>query len=44
MTGKKIDGLEVAKNVKQNVSEIVTKLSEHGIKPCLATILSTTSF
>ena len=39
MTGTKIDGLEVAKNVKQNVSEIVTKLSEHGIKPCLATIL-----
>ena len=39
MTGTKIDGLEVAKNVKQNVSEIVTKLSEKGIKPCLATIL-----
>ena len=39
MTGTKIDGLEVAKNVKQNVSEIVTKLSEQGIKPCLATIL-----
>ena len=39
MTGIKIDGLEVAKNVKQNVSEIVTKLSEQGIKPCLATIL-----
>ena len=39
MTGTIIDGLEVAKNVKQNVSEIVTKLSEQGIKPCLATIL-----
>ena len=39
MTGTKIDGFEVAKNLKQSVSEIVTKLSEQGIKPCLATIL-----
>ncbi|MDC0193879.1 bifunctional 5,10-methylenetetrahydrofolate dehydrogenase/5,10-methenyltetrahydrofolate cyclohydrolase [Candidatus Nitrosopelagicus sp.] len=39
MTGIKIDGLEVAKNVKQEVSEIVKKLSEQGITPCLATIL-----
>jgi len=39
MTGTKIDGLEVAKNLKQSISEIVTKLSEQGIKPCLATIL-----
>nr|AIE94457.1 methylenetetrahydrofolate dehydrogenase (folD) [uncultured marine thaumarchaeote AD1000_46_C12]AIE94525.1 methylenetetrahydrofolate dehydrogenase (folD) [uncultured marine thaumarchaeote AD1000_46_F05] len=39
MTGIKIDGLEVAKNVKQKVSETVKKLSEQGITPCLATIL-----
>ena len=39
MTGTKIDGLEVAKNVKQKVSETVKKLSEQGITPCLATIL-----
>ncbi len=39
MTGTKIDGLEVAKNVKEKVSEIVKQLSEQGITPCLATIL-----
>ena len=39
MTGVKIDGLEVAKNVKQKVSETVKQLSDQGIQPCLATIL-----
>ncbi len=39
MAGTKIDGLEVAKNIKQKVSETVKQLSEQGIKPCLATIL-----
>ena len=39
MTGTKIDGLEVAKNVKEKVSETVKQLSSQGIKPCLATIL-----
>ena len=39
MTGTKIDGLEVARNVKQIVSETVKELTSQGIKPCLATIL-----
>ena len=39
MTGTKIDGLEVAKNIKSNVSEIVNGLKSKGINPCLATIL-----
>jgi len=39
LTGVKIDGLEVAKNVKQKVSETVKQLSDQGIQPCLATIL-----
>ena len=39
MTGTKIDGLEVARNVKQIVSETVKQLTSQGIKPCLATIL-----
>ena len=39
MAGIKIDGLEVAKNIKQKVSETVKQLSEQGITPCLATIL-----
>ena len=39
MTGTKIDGLEVAKNVKEKVSETVKQLTSQGIKPCLATIL-----
>ena len=39
MSGTKIDGLEVARNVKQLVSETVKELTSQGIKPCLATIL-----
>ena len=39
MTGTKIDGLEVARNVKQIVAETVKELTSQGIKPCLATIL-----
>ena len=39
MSGTKIDGLEVARNVKQIVSETVKELTSQGIKPCLATIL-----
>ena len=39
MAGTKIDGLEVAKNIKQIVSETVKQLTEQGISPCLATIL-----
>ena len=39
MTGTKIDGLEVAKNIKNKVSEITSDLKSKGINPCLATIL-----
>ena len=39
MSGTKIDGLEVARNVKQLVSETVKELTSQGITPCLATIL-----
>ena len=39
MTGTKIDGLEVARNVKQLVSETVKELTSQGITPCLAPIL-----
>jgi len=39
LTGTKIDGLEVAKNIKSNVSEIVNRLKSKGVNPCLATIL-----
>lgn len=39
MTGKKIDGLEVAKSVKERVKQAVDELKNQGIKPCLATIL-----
>ena len=39
MTGKKIDGLEVAKSVKERVKKAVEELKKQGIEPCLATIL-----
>ena len=39
MTGTKIDGVEVAKDVKKRVSLAVTQLKSEGITPCLATIL-----
>jgi len=39
LTGTKIDGLEVAKNIKNKVSEITSDLKSKGINPCLATIL-----
>ena len=39
MTGKKIDGLEVAKSVKERVKKAVDELKKEGIEPCLATIL-----
>ncbi len=39
MTGKKIDGLEVAKSVKGRVKKAVEELKSQGVQPCLATIL-----
>lgn len=39
MTGKKIDGLEVAKSVKERVKKAVSELKIQGVEPCLATIL-----
>jgi methylenetetrahydrofolate dehydrogenase (NADP+) / methenyltetrahydrofolate cyclohydrolase len=39
LTGKKIDGLEVAKSVKERVKKAVSELKIQGIEPCLATIL-----
>jgi len=39
MAGTKIDGLEVAKNIKYEVSEIVDNLKSQNVTPCLATIL-----
>jgi len=39
LTGVKIDGLEVAKNIKSQVAEIVQDLKSKGVNPCLATIL-----
>ncbi len=39
MTGIRIDGLEVAKNIKNKVSEIVNDLKSKDVNPCLATIL-----
>jgi len=39
LTGKKIDGLEVAKSVKERVKKAVKELRSQGIEPCLATIL-----
>ena len=39
MTGTKIDGIEVARNVKSQVKDIVDNLKSKGVNPCLATIL-----
>lgn len=39
LTGKKIDGLEVAKSVKERVRKSVEELKKQGVEPCLATIL-----
>jgi len=39
LTGTKIDGIEVAKNVKSQVKEIVEDLKSKGVNPCLATVL-----
>ena len=39
MAGKKIDGLEVAKSVKERVKKAVDELKSQGTEPCLATIL-----
>ena len=39
MAGKKIDGLEVAKSVKERVRKSVEELKKQGVEPCLATIL-----
>jgi len=39
LTGIKIDGLEVAKNIKLEVSDIIKSLKSQNVTPCLATIL-----
>ena len=39
LTGVKIDGLEVAKSIKSQVTDIVNDLKTKGITPCLATVL-----
>ena len=39
LTGQKIDGLEVAKSVKERVRKAVEELKSEGINPCLATVL-----
>lgn len=39
LTGKKIDGLEVARSVKERVKKAVDALKIDGIEPCLATVL-----
>jgi len=39
LTGKKIDGIEVAKSVKGRVKKAVEELKSEGFNPCLATIL-----
>lgn len=39
MAGKKIDGIEVSKSVKERVKKAVDELKSQGIKPCLATVL-----
>jgi methylenetetrahydrofolate dehydrogenase (NADP+) / methenyltetrahydrofolate cyclohydrolase len=39
LTGKKIDGLEVSKSVKERIKKAVEELKKQGIEPCLATIL-----
>jgi methylenetetrahydrofolate dehydrogenase (NADP+)/methenyltetrahydrofolate cyclohydrolase len=39
MSGTKIDGLEVAKSIKHEVTEVVETLKSQNVIPCLATIL-----
>ena len=39
LTGTKIDGIEVATNIKQEVAQIVESLKSQNVLPCLATIL-----
>ncbi len=39
MTGQKIDGIEVSKEVKEILKRAVHKLKSEGLQPCLATIL-----
>jgi methylenetetrahydrofolate dehydrogenase (NADP+)/methenyltetrahydrofolate cyclohydrolase len=39
LAGKKIDGIEVAKSVKERVKKAISELKSQGIEPCLATIL-----
>lgn len=39
MSGKKIDGLEVARSVKDRVKKAVNELKINGTEPCLATVL-----
>ena len=39
LTGTKIDGMEVAKNIKQEVTQVVESLKSQNVLPCLATIL-----
>ena len=39
MTGSKIDGIEVAKSIKSEITEIVNDLKSKDVNPCLATIL-----
>ena len=39
MTATKIDGLEVAKSIKHEVTEVVETLKSQNVIPCLATIL-----
>jgi len=39
LTVKKIDGIEVAKSVKERVKKAIDELKSQGVQPCLATIL-----
>ena len=39
MTGQKIDGIKVSKEVKEILKRAVQKLKSEGLQPCLATIL-----
>ena len=39
MTGIRIDGIIIAKSVKERVKKAVDELKSQGINPCLATVL-----
>jgi len=39
MVGTKIDGIEVAKSVKERVKKAVDELKSQGMQPCLATVI-----